>query len=118
MSTVLFIKANDRPANQAVSIMIYDAFLQSYRDTNPGDHVLELDLYSETLPYMNAAMIGGMFKAMQGLELIEKEKSAVAIADKYRSVSSGGESCIRIPTMEFNRASRASYLLRLFELCW
>ncbi len=83
MSAILFIKANDRPVNQAVSMMIYDAFLQSYKDTNPGDHVLELDLYGETLPYMNAAMIGGIYKSIGGLELNEEEKSAVAIADKY-----------------------------------
>lgn len=30
MSTVLFVKANNRPVDQAVSVMLYQAFLDSY----------------------------------------------------------------------------------------
>ena len=83
MKTVLFVKANNRPANQAVSVKLYEAFLASYKEANPNDTLVELDLYNEELPYVGVDMINGTFKAGKGLELTEKEAKAVAVADKY-----------------------------------
>ncbi|MGE7919382.1 FMN-dependent NADH-azoreductase [Viridibacillus sp. NPDC093762] len=83
MTTVLFVKANNRPTNQAVSVKLYEAFLASYKDSNPNETVVELDLYKEELPYVGVDMINGTFKAGKGLELTEKEAKAVAVADKY-----------------------------------
>jgi Acyl carrier protein phosphodiesterase len=82
MSTVLFVKANDR-GEQAVSVKLYDAFLASYKATHPQDTVIELDLFKEELPYLNANLINGGFKAAQGLELTPEEQTAVNVADKY-----------------------------------
>ncbi|MGF9975264.1 FMN-dependent NADH-azoreductase [Viridibacillus arvi] len=83
MTTVLFVKANNRPANQAVSVKLYEAFLASYKESHPNETVVELDLYNEELPYVGVDMINGTFKAGRGLELTEKEATAVAVADKY-----------------------------------
>lgn len=83
MSTVLFVKANNRPANQAVSVKLYETFLESYKKLHPSDTVVELDLYNEELPYVGVDMINGTFKASRGLDLTETEAKAVAIADKY-----------------------------------
>ncbi|MBS4189698.1 FMN-dependent NADH-azoreductase [Bacillus sp. FJAT-49705] len=83
MTTVLFVKANNRPADQAVSVQLYDAFLASYKESHPNDTVVELDLYNEELPYVGVDMINGTFKAGRGLDLTEKEAKAVAVADKY-----------------------------------
>ncbi|NHC43342.1 FMN-dependent NADH-azoreductase [Bacillus sp. MM2020_1] len=83
MKTVLFVKANNRPANQAVSVKLYEAFLASYKEANPNDTLVELDLYNEELPYVGVDMINGTFKVGKGLELTEKEAKAVAVADKY-----------------------------------
>ncbi|MDZ5038425.1 FMN-dependent NADH-azoreductase, partial [Clostridium perfringens] len=47
MTTVLFVKANNRPADQAVSVKLYEAFLASYKESHPEDTVVELDLYNE-----------------------------------------------------------------------
>ncbi|ACT03564.1 FMN-dependent NADH-azoreductase [Paenibacillus sp. JDR-2] len=82
MSTVLFVKANDR-GDIAVSVKLYDAFLASYKANHPQDTVIELDLFKEELPYLNANLINGGFKAAQGLELTPEEQTAVSIADKY-----------------------------------
>lgn len=35
MSNILFVKANDRPADQAVSVKLYDAFLSAYKEVSP-----------------------------------------------------------------------------------
>ncbi|WP_276913770.1 FMN-dependent NADH-azoreductase [Aneurinibacillus aneurinilyticus] len=83
MTTVLFVKANNRPAEQAVSVKLYDAFLASYKESHPNDTVIELDLYNEELPYMGVDMINGTFKAGRGLGLTAEEAKAVAVADKY-----------------------------------
>ena len=83
MTTVLFVKANNRPADQAVSVKLYEAFLASYKESHPNDTVVELDLYNEDLPYVGVDMINGTFKAGRGLDLTEKEAQLVAVSDKY-----------------------------------
>ncbi len=83
MTTVLFVKANNRPADQSVSVKLYEAFLASYKESHPGDTVAELDLYNGELPYVGVDMINGTFKAGRGLDLTEEEARAVAVADKY-----------------------------------
>lgn len=83
MTTVLFVKANNRPADQAVSVKLYEAFLSNYKESHPNDTVVELDLYNEYLPYLGVDMINGTFKASRGLDLTEDESKAVAVSDKY-----------------------------------
>ncbi|OAB44930.1 FMN-dependent NADH-azoreductase [Paenibacillus antarcticus] len=83
MTTVLFVKANNRPAEQSVSVKLYETFLASYKESHPNDTVAELDLYNEELPYVGVDMINGTFKSSRGLELTAEEAKAVAVADKY-----------------------------------
>ncbi|PGZ08322.1 FMN-dependent NADH-azoreductase [Bacillus cereus] len=83
MTTVLFVKANNRPVNQSVSVKLYYAFLASYKETHPNETVVELDLYNEELPYVGVDMINGTFKSSRGFDLTEEEAKAVAVADKY-----------------------------------
>ncbi|AIK40359.1 FMN-dependent NADH-azoreductase 4 [Bacillus pseudomycoides] len=83
MTTVLFVKANNRPAEQAVSVKLYEAFLASYKESHPNDTVVELDLYKEELPYVGVDMINGTFKSGRGVDLTAEEAKAVAVADKY-----------------------------------
>lgn len=83
MSTVLFVKANNRPADQAVSVMLYQAFLDSYKESHPDDKIAELDLFKEDMPYLDADMINGHFKAARGIPLTGPEQKAVEVASKY-----------------------------------
>ncbi|MGE7882868.1 FMN-dependent NADH-azoreductase [Bacillus sp. NPDC094077] len=83
MTTVLFVKANNRPADQAVSVKLYEAFLASYKESHPNDTVVELDLYKEELPYVGVDMINGTFKASRGFDITAEEAKAVSVADKY-----------------------------------
>ncbi|WP_226670131.1 FMN-dependent NADH-azoreductase [Metabacillus litoralis] len=83
MANVLFIKANSRPIEQAVSVQLYQAFLDSYKESNPHDQITELDLFKENLPYFSTDMINGMFKLGKGLELTSDEKKATDIVNKY-----------------------------------
>ncbi|WP_150267977.1 FMN-dependent NADH-azoreductase [Paenibacillus tepidiphilus] len=83
MSNVLFIKANNRPAEQAVSVQLYNAFLSSYKEAHPEDQVTELDLFAEQLPYYDNTLITGVFKANQGLEATAEEAAGAANVKKY-----------------------------------
>lgn len=83
MANVLFIKANDRPADQAVSVQMYDAFLDSYKSTHAGDTVTELDLYKEVLPFYGNTAITAMYKSSQGFELTAEEQEAAGLVEKH-----------------------------------
>ncbi|SCW64351.1 FMN-dependent NADH-azoreductase [Paenibacillus tianmuensis] len=83
MSTVLFVKANFRPIEQAVSVKLYKAFLDSYKESHPEDLIIELDLFSENLPYYDANTLNGIFKLATGMELNSEEKEATETVNKY-----------------------------------
>ncbi|MDQ1909884.1 FMN-dependent NADH-azoreductase [Paenibacillus sp. GD4] len=83
MSNVLFIKANGRPAEQAVSVQLYNAFVQSYREQNPQDQITELDLFQVELPYYDVNMINGMFKLGKGFDLTAEEKQGTDVVKRY-----------------------------------
>jgi len=83
MSTVLFVKANNRPVEQAVSVKLYDGFLESYRKSHPEDTITELDLFAETLPYLDDTLIAATFKMANGLETSFEERQKKEIADRY-----------------------------------
>lgn len=83
MSNVLFIKANNRPAEQAVSVQLYNAFLESYKASHPEDSVTELDLFAENLPYYDNTIMTGLFKLGRGLEATAEERQAAEAVNAY-----------------------------------
>lgn len=83
MSKVLFIKANNRPADQSVSVKLYEEFLENYKLNNPQDEITELDLFAEKLPYYDNTLITAMYKAAQGYEATPEEAAGAALVTKY-----------------------------------
>ncbi|MCR6097873.1 FMN-dependent NADH-azoreductase [Salipaludibacillus agaradhaerens] len=83
MANVLFIKANSRPADQAISVKLYNSFVESYKQAHPEDTITELDLFKENLPYYDTDKINGMFKLAQGMELTDAEKQATDLVTSY-----------------------------------
>lgn len=83
MSNVLFIKANNRPADQAVSVQMYEAFLNTYKEANPTDTITELDLFNVELPYYGNDTITGLYKLGAGYDLTADEQAAADIANRY-----------------------------------
>ncbi|EHS57709.1 FMN-dependent NADH-azoreductase [Paenibacillus sp. Aloe-11] len=83
MSKVLFVKANDRTAEESATVKLYNAFVESYKSSHPSDEITELDLFSVELPYLNANMINGTFKSARGLELNTEEARLANIANGY-----------------------------------
>lgn len=83
MAQVLFIKANPRPIEAAVSVKLYHAFLDSYRAAHPEDEIIELDLYKENLPYYDNTKITALFKQGRGMELTAEEQEAADLVNRY-----------------------------------
>lgn len=83
MANVLFVKANDRPAEQAVSVKMYNTFLKTYKELHPEDTIRELDLFSADLPYFGDTAISGLFKTAKGLEANTQERQAADIVNHY-----------------------------------
>lgn len=83
MSKVLLIKANDRPADQAISSRMYEVFVDSYKEANTSDEITELDLFALNLPNYGNTAITGIFKRNQGLELTTEEAAAADLVEKY-----------------------------------
>jgi len=83
MSTILFIKANDRPADQAISSKMYEVFFNTYKEASPADEITELDLFNIELPYYGNTAITGIYKRNQGLELTSEENKAADLVDQY-----------------------------------
>ncbi|RBW69647.1 FMN-dependent NADH-azoreductase [Bacillus taeanensis] len=83
MANVLFIKANNRPMEQAVSVMLYHTFLESYKESHPEDTMIELDLFEENLPYYDNEKITAMFKLAKEMELTPSEQEAANLVTKY-----------------------------------
>jgi FMN-dependent NADH-azoreductase len=83
MSKVLFIKANDRPADQAISVKMYETFLNTYKEANATAEIIELDLYKADLPFYGNTAITGVYKRNQGLELTAEETEAANLVDQY-----------------------------------
>ncbi|NOU96775.1 FMN-dependent NADH-azoreductase [Paenibacillus sp. LMG 31456] len=83
MSNVLFIQANNRPKEQAVSVKLLHTFIDSYKKSNPEDQITQLDLHAEQLPYLDANMINGLFKSSRGLEMSPEEQKAASTANHY-----------------------------------
>ncbi|WP_345239370.1 FMN-dependent NADH-azoreductase [Pontibacillus salipaludis] len=83
MANVLFIKANSRPIEQSVSVKLYHTFLEQYKAQHPEDHITELDLFEENLPYYDTDKINGMFKQAKGIELTDQEEKAASVVNRY-----------------------------------
>ncbi len=83
MSKVLFITANDRPAEQAISSKMYETFLNTYKEANPADEIAELNLFNADLPDYGNMAIMGVYKRNQGLELSAEEAKAADLVDQY-----------------------------------
>lgn len=83
MAKVLFIKANDRPADQATSVKLYDTFIDSYKNSNQADEITELDLFNVELPYYDNSIITALYKQGQGMELTQEEVSKTNLVNGY-----------------------------------
>ncbi|ALC90833.1 FMN-dependent NADH-azoreductase [Bacillus sp. FJAT-18017] len=96
MAQVLYITAHPHDDTVSYSMAVGKAFIEQYREANPNDEVIYLDLYKEDIPQIDVDVFSGWGKLQSGSsfdELSEEEKQKVTrlgelsdqfvAADKY-----------------------------------
>ncbi len=96
LATVLHITAHPHDHQTSFSMAVGKAFIDTYREANPNDEVIHLDLYSIQLPHIDADVFSGWGKLRGGQQfsdLSKEEQSKVGrlgeitdqfvAADKY-----------------------------------
>ncbi|MFD1178551.1 FMN-dependent NADH-azoreductase [Paenibacillus puldeungensis] len=83
MSHVLFVKANNRPADQSVTVKLYESFLKTYKETHPEDLVTELNVFEADLPYYDNDLMTGLYKLGNGIPTTPEEQKAADLANTY-----------------------------------
>ncbi|KRF30524.1 FMN-dependent NADH-azoreductase [Paenibacillus sp. Soil787] len=66
MATVLHITAHPHDHQTSFSMAVGKAFIDAYREANPNDEVIQLDLYSIQVPHIDADVFSGWGKLRGG----------------------------------------------------
>ncbi|MDQ0198404.1 FMN-dependent NADH-azoreductase [Neobacillus ginsengisoli] len=96
MAKVLYITAHPHNETQSYSMAVGKAFIDTYKDVNPSDEIVHIDLYKENIPHIDADVFSGWGKLQSGQAfdaLTSEEKAKVGrlgelseqfvAADKY-----------------------------------
>ncbi|NRF92413.1 FMN-dependent NADH-azoreductase [Paenibacillus frigoriresistens] len=100
MATVLYITAHPHDHQTSFSLAVGKEFIEAYREANPSDEVISVDLFKQDIPQIDADVFSGWGKLQSGTafdQLSDAEKAKVArlgalvdqfvAADKYVFVS-------------------------------
>ncbi|AIE61144.1 FMN-dependent NADH-azoreductase [Bacillus methanolicus] len=80
MAKVLYITAHPLNETQSYSMAAGKAFIETYKEVNPNDEVVHIDLYKENIPQIDADVLSGWEKLRSGQafeELTAEEKAKV-----------------------------------------
>ncbi|WP_059171686.1 FMN-dependent NADH-azoreductase [Bacillus sp. FJAT-27445] len=75
---VLVVKANNRPASEAVSSKMYETFMENIEGVN----VTTFDVFAEDMPYLGQDLFNAFGKLESGEELTDIEKRILAAKQK------------------------------------
>ncbi|SDK49246.1 FMN-dependent NADH-azoreductase [Sediminibacillus albus] len=80
MAKVLYITAHPHDETLSYSMSAAKAFIETYKEVNPDDEIIPMDLYKENIPYIDADVFQGWGKLQSGKgfeELSEGEQAKV-----------------------------------------
>lgn len=81
MSKVLYIKANPKSDQDSITFRMSESFIKSYKEVNPNDEIITLDLYEEGIKFLDGQMIADMFSGKETIML--KYAKQFAEVNKY-----------------------------------
>ncbi|MGE7762632.1 FMN-dependent NADH-azoreductase [Peribacillus sp. NPDC097895] len=78
MAKVLYITAHPHDDTQSFSMAAGKAFIETYKEVNPNDEVVHLDLYKENIPQLDVDVFSGWGKLQtgKGFEELSAEEQA------------------------------------------
>ncbi|WLD91732.1 FMN-dependent NADH-azoreductase [Alkalihalobacillus sp. AL-G] len=92
MAEVLYISANPKSVEDSFGLSVGEEFVNAYREANPEDEVIRLDLYQYDIPYIDTDVFNGWGKLQQGTaydELSADEKDKVrrinALTEQFKN---------------------------------
>ncbi|WP_077214711.1 FMN-dependent NADH-azoreductase [Bacillus dakarensis] len=87
MKNVLVVKANNRPASEAVSSKMYETFMNSIEGVN----VTTFDVFAEDMPYFGQDLFNAFGKAESGEEMTDVEQRILAAKKKAMDALSAAD---------------------------
>lgn len=88
MPKVLYIQASPR-GHRSKSIAVADAFIDSYRESNPSDHIDTLNLFEADLMAFDALAVQAKYTVLHGRQHTPEELSTwrqvEAVTDRFKS---------------------------------
>ncbi|MGL5348594.1 MAG: FMN-dependent NADH-azoreductase [Peptostreptococcaceae bacterium] len=81
MSKVLFIKANPKPDQESNTFRLANVFMEAYKENNPNDEIITLDLYEENIKNLDGKTIEKIFSGEENEAT--KHAKLFAACDKY-----------------------------------
>jgi FMN-dependent NADH-azoreductase len=87
MAKVLYITANPKAVNESYGLSVGDAFLKTYRESNPNDEITHLDLFDTYVPFIDNDVMTAWGVLAQGKQFTE------LTADQQKKVGRLAELC-------------------------
>ncbi|MEH7108133.1 FMN-dependent NADH-azoreductase [Bacillus sp. JJ1764] len=84
---VLVVKANNRPASEAVSSKMYETFMENLE----GANVTTYDVFAEDMPYFGQDLFNAFGKMQNGEELSDVEQRILAAKQKAMDALSAAD---------------------------
>jgi len=88
MSKLIYIQASPR-GERSHSIAAAEAFVSSYKDANPGDEIVKINLFERELPPFDGLALQAKYTILHGMEHSEEELAAwrdiEAIIEEFKS---------------------------------
>jgi len=88
MSKLLYVQASPR-IERSYSIAVADAFVAAYRQTNPKDEVVSMNLFKKDLPSFDGLTVQAKYTSLHGLKPTPEElaawKTVEAIISEFKS---------------------------------
>ncbi|MFD3450074.1 FMN-dependent NADH-azoreductase [Microbacteriaceae bacterium 4G12] len=81
MKKVLFITANPKPVEASFSLAVGHEFIEAYKQANPTDEVVEMDLFHTNVPEIDGEVMDAWGKLAAGTgfeELTESQQTKIA----------------------------------------
>lgn len=66
MSKVLYIKANAKSQGESRTFNISDSFIEAYKQSNPEDEIITLDLYAEGIDFLPVGQLNELHRPKPG----------------------------------------------------
>lgn len=111
MSTVLYIQASPR-GERSHSMAAAEAFVAAYRDANPGDRVVTINLFEKELPPFNGPALEAKYAILHGQECSAAERAAwQAVEDVVNEFKAADKYVLAVPMWNFSIPYRLKHYL-------